>query len=366
MTSAPVSLESTLFRVVAGSRTVGLLWMLVLGVITLSRTYSDLTLTVVGLAGIWAVVSLLVYRSQPSLVVALPAIGADLGLAVAGLLVSGLGPPELRFAGGLPLVSVAIAAIRSRKAAWLVAALLLTVVLVSLPTATSWAVIYDNIGQVIFYVAGAFIFGWVVEVLRRSDRARESAETALARSEEFRVRAEERAEFSRHIHDSVLQSLALIQRQAESPDEVVALARGQERDLRQWLFGARDNPQGSLVEALEAAAKAVEDRYRAVIEVVAVGDRVLEQTLPELVAATREAMVNAAVHGGGKADVYVEIGGDGCTVFVRDRGPGFDLADIPGDRGGVRQSIIGRMERIGGTATLRSDPRRGAEWKLEL
>lgn len=360
------TLESTLIRVVAVARTVGVAWMVALGVVALVRGYSPTILTVIGLAVIWAVTSLTLYRTNPPLVKAFPCIGVDVALAAAAIVVSNAGQPEQRFSGGMPLVAVAIAAIRGRKAAWAVAGVLLAVVLASLSATDSLIEIVDNVGQIIFYVAGAFIFGWTVAILRQSERTREAAETALAEAETSRVRAEERAEFSRRIHDSVLQALALIQRSAGDPEAVVTLARGQERDLRQWLFGAPSSPEGSLVESVESVAKEVEERYKVVVEVVAVGDRPLTPIFSELVAAAREAMVNGAVHGGGAVDVYVEANATGCVVFVRDRGPGFALDDIPADRGGVRNSIIGRMERIGGRARLRSDPRRGAEWELEV
>jgi signal transduction histidine kinase len=178
-----------------------------------------------------------------------------------------------------------------------------------------------------------------------------------------RVQQRERAEVAAHLHDSVLQTLALVQKQAEDPAQVAALARRQERELRAWLSG-RTETQGNLVAALEAVASEVESAHGVTVEVVASGDRPASEPL---CAAAREAMTNAAKHGGGgTVSVFVEAGEDTARVFVRDRGPGFEPAAIPSDRRGVRESIVGRMERNGGGADIRSAPGGGTEVELWL
>lgn len=190
----------------------------------------------------------------------------------------------------------------------------------------------------------------------------------------MRIRAQERAEVAAHVHDSVLHTLTLIQRNAEDPREVARLARAQERELRAWLY----RPEGrgkdeaeepdTLAEAVKAAAAEVEDHHGVPIEVVVVGDCPLDEKLAAQLQAAREAMVNAAKYGGdgGAVQVFAEV--EGATVFisVRDRGPGFDLDAVPEDRMGVRESIIGRMRRNGGTARLRSAPDGGTEVELEM
>jgi signal transduction histidine kinase len=180
-----------------------------------------------------------------------------------------------------------------------------------------------------------------------------------------RVRSQERADVAAHLHDSVLQTLALIQKHSEDPRAVARLARAQERDLRTWLYGEGATTESSVAAALRAAAAEVEDAHGMPVEMVTVGDVALgEQTRP-LVLAAREAMVNAAKHSGAaKVDVYVEAGADRAEVFVRDRGSGFDPAGVPEDRLGVRRSIVGRMERHGGTAAVRSAPGEGTEVRL--
>ncbi|MFE2168909.1 PspC domain-containing protein [Streptomyces sp. NPDC059447] len=190
----------------------------------------------------------------------------------------------------------------------------------------------------------------------------------------MRIRAQERAEVAAHVHDSVLHTLTLIQRNAEDVGEVRRLARAQERELRNWLY----KPEGTgkdeaeepatLAEAVKKTAAEVEDHHGVPIEVVVVGDCPLDEKLGAQIQAAREAMVNAAKYGGegGPVQVYAEVEGQTVFVSVRDRGPGFDMDAVPDDRMGVRESIIGRMQRNGGTARLRSAPDGGTEVELEM
>ena len=186
-----------------------------------------------------------------------------------------------------------------------------------------------------------------------------------------RIRAQERAEVAAHIHDSVLHTLTLILRNADDPKEVSRLARAQERDLRQWLYrpAGADEPdrQETLAESLRQVAAEVEDLHGIPVEVVCVGDCPMDDGLAAQLQAAREALVNAAKYGGGEpVSVYAEVEGNTVWVFVRDRGPGFDLASVPEDRMGVRGSIIGRMERHGGHARVRPAPAGGTEVELEM
>jgi signal transduction histidine kinase/phage shock protein PspC (stress-responsive transcriptional regulator) len=180
-----------------------------------------------------------------------------------------------------------------------------------------------------------------------------------------RVRATERAEIAAHLHDSVLQTLALIQRRAGNEHDVIRLARAQERELRGWLYRDADKESGQLSAGITSAAAEVEDALGHAVEVVSVGDCVMTQRHEALVQAAREAMLNAARHGGGHVSVYVEVTDAAAEVFVRDRGPGFDPDAVPPDRLGVRESIIGRMNRHGGTAAIISSPD-GTEVRLRL
>jgi signal transduction histidine kinase len=193
---------------------------------------------------------------------------------------------------------------------------------------------------------------------------------ALVDEKRERIRADERAEVAAHLHDSVLQTLALVQRRANDPREVVRLARMQERELRSWLLagGAPPDSNGAsqLGAALEDAAAAIETERGVPVEVVRVRDCPLDGMEPLLLAA-REAIVNAAQHAGGASvSVYLEVEPERATIFVRDRGQGFDVASVPDDRGGIRNSIVGRMARAGGSAVVRSTPGEGTEVELVL
>jgi signal transduction histidine kinase len=189
----------------------------------------------------------------------------------------------------------------------------------------------------------------------------------LSEEREARVRSEERADLAAHLHDSVLQTLALIQRSAGDPATVSRLARAQERDLRRWLFDSEEGGAATLCAALREAAAAVEDDHGVPVEVVCVGDRDVDDGVRAIVRAAREAMVNAARHSGAATvDVYAEATPAALEVFVRDRGSGFDPGAVAEDRQGVRSSIIGRMERHGGSAEIRSTPGSGTEVRLKM
>ncbi len=187
-----------------------------------------------------------------------------------------------------------------------------------------------------------------------------------------RIRSQERAEVAAHLHDSVLQTLALVQRRAEDPREVANLARRQERELRAWLNQRPPAAGGAalgLAAALELAAIEVEETHGVPVDVVAVGDAPLDARGEALVAATREAVVNAAKfasRAGTPVSVYAEAEDGRLQVFVRDRGPGFDPAGVPEDRRGVRDSIVGRMARHGGRAEIHSAPGGGTEVELTM
>jgi phage shock protein PspC (stress-responsive transcriptional regulator)/two-component sensor histidine kinase len=182
-----------------------------------------------------------------------------------------------------------------------------------------------------------------------------------------RIRSQERAEMAAHLHDSVLQTLALMQKRAENPREVAALARRQERELRAWLNGSEREAGATLAAALAASVAEIEDAHGVPVEVVAVGDRPLDERAQALVAAAREAVLNAVKFAPGAAiSVYAEVDGERVEIFVRDRGPGFDLAAVPADRRGLRESVLGRMERHGGRAEIHTRPGEGTEVELVM
>lgn len=191
----------------------------------------------------------------------------------------------------------------------------------------------------------------------------------LADERRQRIRSEERADMAAHLHDSVLQTLALIQRNADDPRAVVTMARRQERELRGWLFENELDQPGAqtLGAALSRAGAEVEGLHGVTVDVVAVGDLPLDERLRALVAAAREAMVNAAKWSGDRnVSVYAEVRDGEASVFVRDWGAGFDLGAVAPDRHGVRESIIERMARHGGKAAVRTSPGEGTEVELRI
>ena len=185
-----------------------------------------------------------------------------------------------------------------------------------------------------------------------------------------RARAEERADMAAHMHDSVLQTLALIQRSSDTPQTVVQLARAQERELRSWLFEGRapgETEVTSFAEGIRQIQRDVEARHGVPVEVVTVGDCPLDEHLSALLAAAREATVNAAKWSGAAViSVFGEVEPDKVAVAVRDRGKGFDPDVVPADRKGVAESIRGRMMRHGGDATVQSTLGEGTKVTLTM
>jgi signal transduction histidine kinase/phage shock protein PspC (stress-responsive transcriptional regulator) len=207
---------------------------------------------------------------------------------------------------------------------------------------------------VVLLAAGLILAPWWLRLMR-----------GLAAERAERIRSQERAEVAAHLHDSVLQTLALMQRRADDPREVASLARRQERELRAWLNGTGGRGADTVARALEAVAADVETAHGVPIDVVAVGDAPLDPRTEALVAAAREALVNAAKFAGGAAiSVYAEVEDGRVQAFVRDRGPGFDPAAVPADRRGLRESVVGRMARHGGRAIVHAAPGAGTEVEL--
>ncbi|SPF67734.1 Phage shock protein, PspC, N-terminal [Propionibacterium ruminifibrarum] len=225
---------------------------------------------------------------------------------------------------------------------------------------------YSQVGQPylpsMLAVAALTLIGFGVVAAPAVNRMRNN----LAAAREAKIVSDARADMAAHLHDSVLQTLALIQRQANDPKAVASLARRQERELRAWLYGEQPGPE-TVKAALVEAGAAVEDELGVPIEVVCVGDAENTPGLEAMLRAAREAMMNASKHSGAaKIDVYAEVGPELVEVFIRDRGRGFDPNQIGDDRMGVKRSIIERMERYGGRAVIRTAPGEGTEVRLEM
>ncbi len=208
---------------------------------------------------------------------------------------------------------------------------------------------------VLFLVVGP----WIWRLVRERDTERME-----------RIRAQERADMAARVHDSVLQTLALVQRSAADPRRVAALARRQERELRGWLYGSAtgDEAGGEMLgRALDDALADVEELHGVRVELVQTGDLPLDDRLRALVLAAREAVANAAVHAGvHDVAVFADVGDTEVSVYVRDRGAGFEREAVPQDRRGISESIEARLARHGGRATIRSTPGQGTEVELRL
>jgi signal transduction histidine kinase/phage shock protein PspC (stress-responsive transcriptional regulator) len=222
---------------------------------------------------------------------------------------------------------------------------------------TSWSAMRNVAFAVMVTVVGlGLVLGpWIYELFRQ-----------LTSERRERIRSEERAEVNAHLHDSVLQTLAMIQR-APTPQEMASLARGQERELRAWLYGRSRNGSDTLSAALDETAARVETMHKVAVDTVVVGDVAMDDGLRALVDAAGEAMNNAAKHSGAKAiSVYAEVTDESIGVYVRDEGAGFDASAVTPGRRGIAESIVGRMERNGGVATIQSVPAEGTEVHLVM
>lgn len=373
--AVPWSVTTVLRGVVLGYRVVGAVWLAVLGVVAVAtgQVPAAVVTTVAGLAGVWAVVTIAVARRGGHLR-SWGWLGLDASVAaltVVGPLLLDAGA-RYSFAGGYPFTTVVLAAwARGQTGALLAAGALSAATLGRTILLDGGAITFATVvDRSAIYVAGGLVLAWSLRVLERSEAERLAAQAALAAERTQRIRSQERAETAVHLHDSVLQSLALIQRRSADPADVTTIARRQERELRAWLAGGdASTATGTTTLAAEVRAVAadIEATHRLAVDVVAVGDAPVDDRIAGLVGATREALVNAAKYAGvERVEVYAEVAGDQISVFVRDRGTGFDATTVAADRHGVRTSIVQRLERHGGTATIRTATGAGTEVAMTL
>ena len=344
-----------------------------LGVSALSVRIALTALTLLGGVGAMAYAGLWIFtpalddapstrRSPLSLVLVL--------LALAGSAVGVLGVSGASLSAAVPLAVVAIGAVL----AWLaydrglntpvglvaVAAGAVLVIGGVVVAAVTWE---SGSGSAILATAltlvgfGALVVPLVLKLWR-----------SLSQEQAAKAVSEERAEIAARLHDSVLQTLALIQKRAGDSREVTRLARAQERELRAWLFDAPSAAPTTCFGALEAACGEVEDLFDIRVSAVTVGeDTELTESAKLLIQAAREAMVNAGKHAGvDVVDVYAELLAGELSIFVRDRGVGFDVENIPADRHGIRDSIRARVEGSGGRVRISSTPGEGTEVELAV
>jgi signal transduction histidine kinase len=265
-----------------------------------------------------------------------------------------------------PLLGLAAGTRRSRSRTVLralVAALLLVLGLAALAHGHPYHALFRPLAGVALVLAAIVVVlgPWWLRIARD-----------LVVERQARIRAEERADMAARVHDSVLQTLALIQRRAGDPQQVIALARAQERELRSWLFDGRapgsiDGQAMTLAAGIRLIQQDVEAQHGVTVEAVTVGDCELDDDLAALLAAGREATVNAVKWSGAQVvELFAEVEPARVSLFVRDRGRGFDPAAVPGDRKGLAESIHARMARRGGSATVRSVQGEGTEVSLTM
>lgn len=359
----PVDL--TMFYAVVAFRLIAFVWMAALVVITFA-TDSGANDAIVGgslaLATLGTAATLLVVRNGTAL-------GSWRWIAVDGViaLLIAVAPyvadAERLFFGGYPISWLVLAVYAHELRGGLISAGLLSTSQILGSALAPRPGDPFAAGQVVGALAGFFtvavVLGWTVHTLRRSERLR------LAERER-RLVAEEREKVASHLHDSVLQTLALVQRGAEDSGEVRYLARRQEQELREWLHQFSSPYDHSFEAAVRALGDGIEDRYRIHVETVAIGDCELDGDLTVMVEAAGEALANAAEHSGeDRVFLTSEVGDTQCVISVRDRGIGFDSDELAGDRG-LSISIKQRMQRIGGTAEIQSTRGKGTEVKLTL
>ena len=352
----------TLRRVVLGFRGAAAAWVLALGVLALASGNGDWRIIVAVMTGapLWAVLTIVLAQRRPAVVRGYPFLAVDVVVAAAIVIASYAARSTPTISGGYPFSSALLVAFSRGAGPGLASAAALSLVVIRLH-GLSLAVT-----DAFVYLVGVGVAAWGIDVIRRADAEQRRLSAQLADERAERARADERAEAANALHDSVLQTLALVQRRRNDPEAVAALAHRGERELRRWVTGDRQLT-GTLSAAVEEAAIDVEENHGLAVEVVCVGDRPLDEATSALVVAAREALINVAKHAGSPtATLYAEAAEDEVLVTVRDRGSGFDPSAVPAGRHGVSDSIVDRVRRAGGRATIRSAPGAGTEVELVL
>ncbi|MFC2177247.1 sensor histidine kinase [Actinomycetota bacterium] len=371
MTEQPTpGLERTLLWLATGYRVFGAAWMALIGMLILRSDDAGrpgVLATSLAVVIVWTALGVILALQRPLLLRTWAFVALDIAVGVFSVVVAAWAESSIIYAAGYPLAAVFGAIYAKGTAGGAAAAVALTGAALS---RLAWVVTPDEPNQ--FSIAISYLFSAVaatgaIEVLRRSDESRVAAEEALVVAQAARARADERAEVAAHLHDSVLQTLALIQRESTSSDPVRQLARRQERELRQWLYRSEDAADQGFRDAINAMAAEVDDMSAVEVEAVVVGDRPMDAPHEALVRAGREAAVNAIKHSEvPTVSIYAEVAPGTTKLFVKDRGVGFDVGAVPDDRRGIADSIVGRIERHGGSATVMSTPGQGTEVRLTM
>ncbi len=361
-------IDSTLTRVAVGFRLVGAAWLCILAATVVSDDPSASRLVIlaaVATAIAWSGVTWWTAVRRPAFFNSVGWVVLD-GVVTVWIAISPfLADASSKFFGGYPMSWAFMAAYVGGVSYAAPAGAVLAFTQIAAAFDQNRA-LTSTVGDIATFVISAVLFGWAITLLRTTDARRHEAVRALEAERRERRLADERAEIGAHLHDSVLQTLALIQ-QETSEESVRSLARAQDRDLRAFIDRMSSPFERSLSAAIKAVAGSVEDERAALIEVVMVGDCESDRHLDALVKAAREAMVNAAKYGGGsKVSVFGEVRDGAVTLTVRDRGAGFDVEEALQGSHGLAQSVVARMERHGGSASIASSPERGTEVVLRM
>ena len=363
-------IELSLLRVVVGYRVFGTMWLGVLAAVTLAdRPPPDrpwvVVVTALGVA-VWTALVVWLSFGRSRALRSVVFIAVDTVIAAVTLVAPDLAGSG-SFAGGYALAAVFHGAYAFGWAGAIsVAAALSAVALFQVNTDTVDDLTASS-GAVLVYGFAAAAAAWTLGVIRHRDAMRVAAEAALGEARAEQARAEERAELAARIHDGVLQTLALIQRDREDATRVAALARRQERELRTVLYGQAGTPGDGFRSALVATCADVEDLSGIRVDIVTVGDRPSGPDVEAIVLAAREAVINSVKHAGAsEVSVYGEADGEHMTVFVRDRGAGFDPDSVAGTGRGIAESIVRRLAAVGGRAAITSAPGKGTEVRLDV
>ena len=364
------TLERALLWLVTGFRVFGAGWMLLLGIVVLASNPKPdrpgWVVATLAVASLWTMVTVALALRNPPSASQWWFVAIDLAVAVLSI-VAAVPAGSILFAGGYPLAGAFGAVYAKGAVGGAVAAGALTVASLARLPSTASIDQPATVSNLISYLFSAAAAAGGASVLRSGDRRRVEAEAALAEERARRARADERSEVAAHLHDSVLQTLALIQREPTASEPVRGLAKRQERELRSWLYEDTSSIRGGFRDAVESMVAEIQDITDGDVESVQVGDTAMNDPLEAMVWAGREALVNAIKHSGASTvSIYSEVSDGHAAIYVKDRGVGFDVAAIPQDRRGVTESILGRMERHGGEATIASTHQGGTEVRLTM
>ena len=358
--------ERNMRRLAVWARVVGWVWMLALVVATLLTDDGANEVIVVGamaVATAWMLLTFWAARDgQIFGSMAFVATDCFVALVVGGAsYVSGAAD---LFHGGYLVPSLIVASYGAGMAGALIVGSLIAIEQVA--TLVAWGNSPVSSISSLGFILWGIIFAWLFGTIRRTDRARREAVAVLVTEREQGARSAERLAMANHLHDSVLQTLVVIEDDAGDEERVKVLARQQARELRQIVEGERPLGSSSVRAELEAAAAHVAELFGVEVSSVIRTDVEVTDDLLVLVDAAKEAMVNAAKHSGSDViHVYSTVDDDVFAVFVRDDGVGFDLERTERGRG-LDHSIRGRVESRGGDVCIESDPGEGPEVKVSI